>query len=209
MPAGIHPAVRERARELWEKEGYSPTQIVDQLPLDLANGKIRFPGVDIEKGVGFEKVVLPTHRSTINDWAKEDGWTPHWREARKTEGKPFAISGITDPIWHLAILEVQRYAKSLLPPSYGEPPTSLQKNDSELVLDAMTHVNETLRPGPRVLVRLRPVILHELKMAREQLQYLDDYNLDGDNPPFPSDPMVPNISELWEERLKDEGSEEI
>jgi hypothetical protein len=213
MPAPIHPTVRDRARELYEDQGYSPEQIVERLSFDLLAGELEVPVPESKK----DEVRLPNDRSTINKWAKDGHWKP-WREAKKkvdqkieqdiAEGEPFAISGIKDPIWHLSILEVQRYIGSLMPP-YGEFNTPLYtKTDHELVLDVMTHVNETLRPGPRVLVRLRPVILHTLKRKREVVQWFNNYEIGGDNPPFPSDPMVPSISEVWEERLKDKRAEE-
>jgi hypothetical protein len=207
MPAKIHPAVRERARKLWEKEGYSPTLIVDNLPLDLLSGKLQVPGVDIKD------VVLPTHRSVINDWAKEEGWSPHWREAKKkvdqkidqdiAEGVPFAISGIKDPIWHLSVLEAKRYIAGLKPPSreftvyfYGKN-DGLDKSDGELIGEAMVHVNEMFRPGPRVLVRLQPVIQSELKKKRkfhqELNQWFDNFDPDRDNGPLPRPPFAPEF----------------
>jgi hypothetical protein len=260
MPAKIHPRVRARAKELWEKEGYSPKEILQSLSVELIDGTLRVPGVK-----NISDVAIPTHRSTINDWANEDGWNPHWREARKqrnqqiqqdiAEGKPFPISGIKDPIWHLAILEAQRYVADLKPPP---PPFlafllrkgysleqieeafltnqeldwtvdddsdgnrtfqtflhsdnyDLGNSDEELIAATQAHVNQMLRPGPRVLLRLHPIIQYELKRVRERYRWFENFSLDSDNPPFPFDTFAEWLrdpSELWEERLKDRGTEE-
>jgi hypothetical protein len=252
MGAKVHPEVKERARELYEKEGYSPAQIVEQLELDRLNGK--FNGLVPEGST----VPLPQDRTTINNWAKQEGWR-HWREAKRkidkkieqdvAAGVPFAISGIKDPIWHIAILEAQRYVADLKPPFLAfllrkgyslkqirEAALTNQKldfsvddgfdldqtflhsdnydlgnSDQELTAATTAHVNQMLRPGPRVLLRLHPIIQYELKRVREMHRWFENFTPDSDNPPFLSDTFAEwskNASELWEERVKDRGTEE-
>jgi hypothetical protein len=252
MGAPIHPVVKKRARELWEKEGYSPEQILDALSLERMKGA--FNGLVSDDS----KLRLPQDRTTLYNWAKQEGWGD-WRETKRkvdekieqdiAAGVPFAISSIKDPIWHLAIVEAQRYIKNLKPPFLAfllrkgyslsqireaaltnqeldfsvddgfdldqaflhSGNYDLGNSDQELTAAAVAHVNDVLRPGPRVMLRLWPVIQYELKKVRELYRWFENFTPDGDNPPYPGDTFaewVRNASEVWEDRLKDKGEEE-
>jgi hypothetical protein len=165
MGAPIHPAVRERARVLYEEEGYSPEQIVEALSFERLGRSLNVPGQDPLK------VAVPNERTTINNWAKKYGWKS-WREAKKkvdarinqdlAEGVPFAISGINDPIWHLSVLEAQQTVRHCL----REVPTLM---DSTVRHAALVEVHGTLKPGPRVLERLRPLITEYIKQYRQKM----------------------------------------
>jgi hypothetical protein len=148
MGARIHPAIKSRARELWEDEGYSPEQILEALSFELLAGTLEVPVANISK------VDLPGDRSILYKWAKQDGWRS-WREAKKkvdqkiekdiAEGAPFPISGIRDPIWHLSVVTAQRYIEAMLPPVYSV------KTADEIATDTLLHVHQVLHPGPRVM----------------------------------------------------------
>lgn len=181
MPARINSAIRRRARDLWEVEGYSPGEILEVL-FDESKSASPLGPDDGEK----KEVILPQNRSVLHKWAKSEGWGS-WRAARKranrqvdadiSKGAMFAISGITDPIWHLSVVEVQAYIGDM-------------RDNMPTTWEVLRHVNKKLHPGPRVLERLRPVIRSEIKRAMETHRWFQSFDPNTDNsvPPIKLDP---------------------
>jgi hypothetical protein len=139
----------EKAKKLYTEDGLSPMEIVDRLRL----------------GTDLYDAETPEHRSTVNRWAMQYGWSPHWKEARKKQqyakqdGDPF-ISGITDPISHLAKVKALNQVSELI----AQYPDATNSQIQQAVL---THINFELSPGPRVIRELNPLIKKAIGQARK------------------------------------------
>lgn len=156
----FHPNIRERAKQLYTKDGCSPEDIIEALSEELLDGQLQIPDkspTDIE---------LPKDRSTISRWAKEYGWSPHWQEARKRHhevidaAEPFAISGIKDPVFHMARVKALKRVEFLI----GEHPDI---DDSRIQEAVVMRVRRELEPGRRVLRELRPLISQAIDRVRK------------------------------------------
>ena len=171
VPLKINRAIVDRAKILYTQYGNSPEEILEVLSHELASGSLTVPGKRPEA------VELPKVRSTINRWAKLHNWQPHWRMASESRqeaierGEPFAISGITDPVWHLSSIFALRQLEGYL----RMHPHATNK---EVIQRVTFRVMRAFKPGPGVLRKLRPFLQREagrLRKPEEAERALEDY----------------------------------
>ena len=161
MPAGFHLAVVERARELYTQDFLSPDEIVHRLEQEVADRQLIIPGPDARDPR------VPAHRSTINNWAKKFGWT-HWREAkdkRSGSSEPFSISGITDPIYHLARVMALNHVRE-------ECKRHPRASVGEILASTMLHLGHEIDPGKSVYRALAPEIRRHIRQYRKEIAKL-------------------------------------
>jgi hypothetical protein len=132
--------------------GNSPEEVVKQLTIEASNQQI--------------EADVPTERTTINRWAKLYEWTPHWKDAQKRErvaiqaGEPFALSGITDPIVHLARVKGLKFCRNYV---HQHP----RLTSRHILQQCILYLNEELEPGPRVFRYLTPILRTEIQLIKE------------------------------------------
>jgi len=156
----IHPKIRDRAQVLYTMEGCPPEEVIERLSQELFDLQL-----DIA-GMSPEDIELPKDRSTINGWSKKYAWTPHWTEARKRHreaieaGEPFAISGITDPVWHLSRVKGLRFCRDY---TSQHPGFSAR----HILQQCTLFLNEEIQPGPGVFRYLAPILRAEIQEIKK------------------------------------------
>ena len=153
MPAPFPIEDVERARKMYEDDGYSPGEIADAFYR--------------QTGGRFRQI----HRSTISGWVGKYGWKHHRHNGRAQSRdlfdpqKPFSVSGISDPIYHLARVEALKYVNSY----------DIHARVGEIVASTLLHVASELDPGERVYRQLKPLIRAEVRRLRQQERSLRQY----------------------------------
>lgn len=166
MPKNYAIEVTRRAEELFTKDGCGPTETLDRLRTEAENGDLLIPGYT----PGNDDVAdfVPTSRTTIYEWSKD--WGSSWKEARRQQrqaietGEPFAISGITDPIFHLARVKAFSALYKILP---QQPDAS----NGAILADVQRYVDQEVAPGPRVHRELQPILTKHLNILREAIAF--------------------------------------
>ncbi|MCH8205633.1 MAG: hypothetical protein IH956_01355 [Chloroflexi bacterium] len=153
MPASYPDAVIEEAKRMYQ-DGRPPGQIAVIFQL---------------KGGRYEKF----HRATITSWAKRYGWGS-WREARTHKpdrgdpSKAFAISGISDPIFHLSCVRAKRLAHAHVQQDQKAP-------TKQIIFQTLLEVADELDPGAQVYSALYPIIHDQVRQTRKEMKEHEDY----------------------------------
>lgn len=147
MPAPCHPVVVQAARELWQEQGLSPNQIIAELKAMEARG-------DFEA-----KLTVPTSTTTINMWARTQGWSPHWRVAARKATARDPGSPLTRVLIHLSRVKGIKFMRGYV---WKNPHASI----GEILGSTFLHIAEELDPGPDVYRRIKGKLVEAAKELR-------------------------------------------
>jgi len=184
MPPTYHPNVIQRARELWTREGVSPEENVEQLSYELTERELEWT-LNLP-----DSTRLPGDRSTINRLAKRHQWAPHWKYAKKLRvasqdsTKPFSVSGIDDPIWHLSkTLAFTRACEYAHDSNFRSEPVDA------VMMQIQMDVAYSYNPPPTVFRMLRPGLRQRIRQEKKKAKEMEELvsTSDGTLIEMPSD----------------------
>jgi len=187
MPAGFHPNVNQRMRELWEVRKKRGDALIKQMVNELTHGKAEWtknlPDGDLTR--------LPGNRSTLNKLAGRLGWegaTTVMAMEELDDEDDGAISGITDPIWHLSKILAKKKAHDYThaPTLYGEGGGAIQNpflraDVDQIVFAICMDVDEAYEPHQEMFVELEPLVIEWVTKGKKAYQQMMEVisNSDG------------------------------